>query len=574
MGETVVREWIFMKIEINRSGEKAVLRGNTGMFLDGAHCAIDGGLYAEMLENRNFEAKKARTEGDRVTYEDDGGYAWEPYPAGADVLLKIKTDRALFFENRHYMRVAANAPMAGIKNRAYDGIFLAKGAGYRISFYARSYDYKGAAIVGIFQNGAPLFTKKLKFKADGKWKKYAFRFKSKADCDRAEFAFLLNKAGIVHVDCFSMMPENAVLGVFRRDLFEKLKALKPGFVRFPGGGEGTLWKASIGQPERRKYLPGPSATKEKHVCRTLGVGYYEYFRLCELIGAKPVPVVNTGDGDLSCDALETRIQDALDVAEFARGSTDTVWGRARAETGHTAPFALEYLALTDGEKDLNHERLALFERRLHEKYPDLKIVYGGDSHLVPPEEMYRLADALQSPAADYAAYPAGDGMEGALAEAAFLTGAERNPDRILLTSYANALARVGYGENVPALVRFDGKKSFATASYYVLQFWSLYTGNVSLFVSGAEGKIYASATVRENMTFVKIVNAGEEETEAEIAGDFDFGSLTRIVRLEGGAGAWNTLTAPNTVSPEEIAPQFPRTATLPPRSVNVLVFMK
>lgn len=562
-----------MKIEINRLGEKPVLQGNTGVLLDDANYAIDGGLYAELLENRNFEAKRARTEGDRVLLEDDGGYAWEPYPAGADVFLKIKTDRALFFENPHYMRVAANAPVAGMKNRAYGGIFLKKGAGYKISFYARSYDYKGAATVGIYQGGAPLFCKKIKFKADGKWKKYAFRFRSKRDCDGADFVFLLLKAGIVHVDCFSMMPENAVLGVFRRDLIEKLKALKPGFVRFPGGRNGVLWKASIGQPERRKYIPESFAAADTHGCRTLGVGYYEYFRLCELIGAKPVPVVNTGDGVLSGDSLETRIQDALDVAEFARGGTDTVWGRVRSEAGHPAPFALEYLALTGGEKDSDPERLALFERRLLEKYPDLKIVYGGDSFLVPPEEMYRLADDLQSSSAEYAACPARrDGWEGALAEAAFLTAAERNADRVRLAFYANAFARVG--QNAPALVRFDGKESFATASYFVLRFWSQYTGSASLQVTGTEGKVYASATVRENMTFVKIVNAGEEETEAEIAGDFDFGSLTRIVRLEGERGAGNTLAEPNTVFPAEIAPRSPRTATLAPRSVNVLVFMK
>ncbi|MDE7158877.1 MAG: carbohydrate binding domain-containing protein, partial [Clostridiales bacterium] len=296
-----------MKINISQEDKIAVNGRTVGLFLEDLNYALDGGLYAEMLENRNFEAKNVWGKWDNYLVEDDGRYAWEAYPKGANVAMKVKTDRALFTENPHYLRIETSEDGAGIKNKAYDGIYLTKDTGYKISFFVRSYNYKGAATVGVYQNGAPLLQKKVKIKADGEWHRFAFRLKSKTDAEKAEFAFTLNKCGIVHVDCFSMMPENAVLGVFRRDLVSYMNELKPAFLRFPGGCvvEGNnlanryLWKNSIGQVERRKQnwnRWAVHATDEhngfrsefSHYGQTLGVGYYEYFRLCEYLGAKPL----------------------------------------------------------------------------------------------------------------------------------------------------------------------------------------------------------------------------------------------------------------------------------------------
>ncbi len=655
-----------MKITVNREGETPVLGDGVGLFFEDLNYGLDGGLYAEMLENRNFEAKDVHGEWDRYIVEDDGGYAWSVYPAGADVATKIKTDRPLFPENPHYMRVVTSAPAQGVSNKAYDGIYLKKGNGYKISFWARSYSYKGKVTVGVYDGEKALLEKRAGVKADGAWRRYSFRVKAKEDADAASFRFTLQKAGSIHIDAFSMMPENAVLGVFRRDLVELMKEMKPGFLRFPGGCvvEGNslanryLWKNSIGMPERRRHnwnrwavhATGPEnnfRSEFSHYGQTLGVGYYEYFRLCEYIGAKPLPVVSVG---IACQymstefvptddaALETYIQEALDVVEFANGGQDTVWGKVRAEMGHPQPFGLEYLGVgneqweaspkqKDGVERPNefYRRFELFERRLHEKYPALKIigtagptvetpsyydawkwirakletepdfVYATDEHFyVSPEWLYshvHMYDTYPRAgkvyAGEYAAHVPGSGCalfnapqancwEGALAEAAFMTGMERNADVVVMASYAPLFGRLGYTQWSPDMIWFDGKRAYPSANYHVQKLYSLYTGDYSLNVrtDGERDKVYASATERQGMTFVKLVNAGEEPVEAEIEGDYDFGSLARIIRLEGEMGDYNTAGSPEKIAPLEVAPTAPRSLSLPPRSFSVLVFMK
>lgn len=645
-----------MKITISQENKIPVAQNVVGLFLEDLNYALDGGLYAEMLENRNFEAKNVTGKRGAISVEDDGSYGWEPYPKGASVAVKVKTDRALFPENPHYLRVVADEDGAGIKNKAYDGIYLTKGVAYKISFYARSYDYKGAAFVGVYSNGVPLFEKKLKLKADGEWRRYSFRVKSKVDADGADFVFRLAKCGMVHVDCFSMMPENAVLGVFRRDLVAYLKELKPAFLRFPGGCliEGNSlanryqWKNSIGQTERRKQnwnrwamhgadekngFVGPYS----HYGQTLGVGFFEFFRLCEYLGCKPFPVVNVG---LACqymsdeivpmdgEELETYIQDALDVVEFANGGADTVWGRVRAEMGHPQPFGLEYLGLGNEQwntkENAFYKRVELFEKRIHEKYPELKIigtagpgvdcetyrdawnwtrkeleknpnfVYAVDEHFyLSPEWLYAHTKVYDDYprtgrvcVGEFAAHipnmgcgslnaPQTNAWEGALAEAAFMTGVERNADLVVMSSYAPLFARMNYTQWSPDLIWFDGKRSYATASYYVQKLYSLYSGNFALKTSvEEEGTLYASAAERDGMMFVKIANAGDEATEVNVEGDFEFGALTRIVCMSAEMSDCNTLEEPEKIVPREIAPAAPKSAQLPPHSFCVLIFMK
>ncbi len=645
-----------MKITMNEEGKVPVASGGVGLFFEDLNYGLDGGLYAEMLENRNFEAKDVHGEWDHYIVDEDGGYGWEAYPNGSEAALKIKTDRPLFAENPHYLRLTASKGGTGVKNKAYDGIYLTKGVKYTLSFYVRSYDYKGWAAVGVYLNGAALLEKKLKIKADGKWRKFTFTLKSKTDAEKADFAFTLADAGTVHLDCFSLIPENAILGIFRRDLTKLMKDMKPGFLRFPGGCvvEGNnlenryLWKNSLGQKERRKHnwnrwavhATGPEnhfRSEFSHYGQTLGVGYYEYFLLCEYLGAKPLPVLSVG---IACQYMSTQfvplndpeldvyIQEALDLIEFANGGTDTEWGSLRAEMGHPAPFDLEYLGVGNEqwETETNefYKRFELFEKRIHEKYPKIKIigtvgptvetpshasawewtrknlaenpnfVYASDEHFyVSPEWLYSHTNVYDDYpregkvyAGEYAAHVPGSGCalfnapqanawEGALAEAAFMTGMERNADVVVMASYAPLFARLGYTQWSPDMIWFDGKSAYATANYYVQQLYSLYTGNYSLKmkIEGSD-KVYASATEREGLTYVKVVNAGGEELNAEIDGDFDFGGMTRIIRMEGGLGDYNTIDNPGKIVPVEVAPASERSLTLPPYSFNVLVFRK
>lgn len=645
-----------MKINISENGKLPVSAGRIGLFLEDINYALDGGLYAEMLENRDFEAKRASGSPDHFTVADDGYYGWSAYPAGVETALKIKTDRPLFAENAHYLRLTARRGGEGVRNKAYDGVYLQKDMRYNLSFYLRSYDYKGSAEVGVYAEGAPLIVKKLRIRADGKWRKFSFRLKAKADADRADFAFVMGGAGTVHLDCFSLIPENAIKGVFRRDLVEWMKELKPGFLRFPGGCvvEGNTfanryrWKDTLGPVEYRRHNWNRWAvhaadeqngfvTPYAHYGQTLGIGFYEFFLLCEYLGAKALPVVGVG---IACEYMSTEcvpigseewescVQDALDLIEFANGGTDTEWGSVRAEMGHPEPFGLEYLGIGNEQWERGdnafYRRYELFEQRIHEVYPAIRLigtagptvetetyldawkwiraraeenpdfVYAVDEHFyMPPEWLYahtQMYDAYPRGckvyAGEYAAHVPGAGCalfnapeanvwEGTLAEAAFMTGMERNADVVVMASYAPLFARLGYTQWSPDLIWFDGSRSYATASYHVQRLYSLYTGNYVLrtAVEGEE-KVYASASEREGLVYVKVVNAGDRALEAEVDGDYDFGSLTRIICMEAPLSAYNTMEDPHAVEPVEVAPSSERTLTIPPHSFQVLVFRK
>ena len=644
-----------MNITLHEEGKVAVRAGGTGIFLEDINYALDGGLYAELLENRNFEAKRVHGKRGEYAVEQDGKYAWSPYPQGASVALKIKDDRPLFVENPHYMRIEAADDNCGVSNKAYDGVFLSKNQTCRLSFWVRSYNYRAPVTVGVYDQSGAVFEVKCKPKADGTWHKYAFHVKAKRECKGAQLRFILAKSGILHVDAFSLMPDNAVMGVFRRDIAEMLRALKPGFLRFPGGCivEGNTlsnryqWKNSVGQVERRRHnwnrwaVHGAAQTGDFQSCfanygQTLGIGYYEYFLLCEYLGCKPLPVVSVG---LACQftsaqavsvddpEFESYIQDALDVVEFANGGLNTIWGRVRAEMGHPEPFRLEYLAIGNEqwqtEESDFYRRFEIFSARIHAAYPEIKIigtvgpfvgtpthadawkwtrenlarneqfVYASDEHFYKSEEwMYentRMYDAYPRDAlvyaGEFAAHIAASGAGTpnapqsntwgvALAEAAFMTGMERNADVVVMHSYAPLLARLDYAQWSPNLIWFDGESVYGTPNYYVQKLYSLYTGEVSYPVETDTPNTYVCATSSGDLTYVKVVNAGEETLTAEIAGDVDFGDLLRIVRMEGALSDVNGMKEKNKVAPFEVAPTAPRTVEIPPHSFQVLVFRK
>lgn len=584
-----------MKITISREGKTA--SGGIGIVLEDVNYAFDGGLYAELLENRNFEAKRVRIKGDTVLTEEDGSYGWEAI-GGAE--LKIKSDRPLFAENPHYLRLKAPAG-GGVRNRAYGGFSLAAKTKYTLVFYVRSYDYRGKCAVGVYHGETAVSEKKVRLRADGKWRRFCFRLTVKQDVSDAEFRLTLSGEGTVHLDTFSLMPESAIKGIFRRDLAERIKALNPAFVRFPGGSgpDGYPWKETLRPVERRTQRANERALGSTlfHYGQTFGIGIYECFLFCEYLGSKPMPIVSLANG-----TEEDAIQDALDLLEFALGESETEWGRARREMGRTEPFRLEYLAVDgSGAEDL-FSRYARFEKAIHARYPALKLVlllgtnapldeasqlrlaeelaangnflYAAGERVSAPREWYlehaRLYDGYRRGLPMYAADLSANGgseQENAIAEAAFLAGAEQNADVVLMSSYAPLLERKGYAHAGAGMIRFDGHGVFRTASMCVQELFLQETGNFVLKTASDDGNVFASASEREGgLTFLKAVNSGDEPLEAEIGGDYDFGAMTRIVRMDGGDES--------SCLPYEIAPVAPRALTLPPHTFSVIIFHK
>ena len=573
-----------MKITISETGK--IGKGEMGLFLDDINYAIDGGLNAEMLENRNFEATVYQKGG----FAACGDHGWTPYPAEGSAALKVKTDRPLHLENPHYMRVVANADGAGMRNRAYGGLTLRRGTEYEISFFVRSYEDKNTAYVGAIGEKT-LFEKKVKIKPDGKWRRYSFKCKSKADVSGAEFHFTLAKAGMVHADCFSMRPVNAILKLFRRDLIALIEELKPRFLRFPGGGVVAeyRWKGSVGGRDLRRHFPNCHAAGSAalaHYGQTLDLGFYEYFRLAEYLGAQPIPALPVGECG---EETETYVQDALDLIEFANGSADTMWGSLRAELGHPVPFHLSAIALGSAEQAGSEEarkRIEIVASAIRAKDEKIKLLTPSDEKeeghvrevrlVLPPDELQNATIAqLGDDEETHVVYAAAGATEGrlssALAEAALLTELE-NAAVCGARTYAPLFARDGYAQT-PALIRFDGSRAFGTPSYYVQKLFSLYTG-ANILHAQADASLPVSATEQEGVTYVKAVNLSDDPVEAEVEGEHDFGALNRVILIEGDPAACNTASEPTKIAARDVAPAAPRTALLPPHSFCVLVFRK
>ncbi len=652
-----------MNLQITKTKGVDIQDGMIGLFFEDINYGADGGLYAELIENRSFEFLKTTGINNAFTPEYAGGYGWTKYPENCPfVAMEYHTVHPLTEENPHYLHVCTTRPDCGFTNKAYDGIYLTKGETYRVSFYMNTLSYVGDVKVLVEKDGDAFLQGTVEVaKAKEGWKKYELTLTAEATVDAAAFHIVLSNAGEVEFDCISMMSCNAACGVFRKDLADLLRDMKPGFLRFPGGcviEGGNLknryqWKKSVGDITRRKanwnrwsvHMNGEQnnfTSEYAHYNQTLGIGYYEYFLLCEYIGAKAVPVVNVG---LACqyqseelvpvDAPEFQefIQDALDLVEFANGDTSTVWGALRAEMGHPEPFGLEFIGIGneqwETEKVDFFRRYVLFEEAIHAKYPEIKLIgsagpdvrterydkawefyheavkknekftYAVDEHYYMPPEWFlnnthfydEYPRDVKVFSGEYAAHPkrlggvkSANTLEGALAEAAFLTGVERNADVVIMASYAPLLARVGYVQWAPDMIWFDAKTAYGTPSYHVQKMYAQNMGNYTLAmeqeggaVSWEEKKLFANASFDETTgeVILKVVNAGAEEKELSLSVEFGEVKSITAIRLEGPhLYAYNTIEEPEKVTTKEmvLAKEECKALVLPKESFTVYRF--
>lgn len=651
-----------MELQITKTKGVDIRERMMGLFFEDINYGADGGLYAELIENRSFEFRKITGINNAFTPEYDGGYGWTKYPENTPfVAMEYHTFYPLTEENPHYLHVKTLCPGSGFSNKAYDGIFLKKGEEYRVSFYMNALSYIGDVTVlvekyeDVFLRGSISVTGE----ATG-WKKYELILKAEADVDGAAFHILLSNPGEVDFDCISMMSCHAVCGVFRKDLADLLKDIKPGFLRFPGGCviEGATldnryqWKKTVGDITKRKanwnrwatHMNGEAnnfTSEYAHYNQTLGIGFYEYFLLCEYIGAKAVPVVSVG---LACqfqseelvpvDAPEFMeyVQDALDLVEFANGDITTTWGALRAEMGHPEPFGLEFIGIGneqwETEKVDFFRRYTIFEKEIHKKYPEIKLIgsagpdvhteryeaawnfyreavkenkeftYAVDEHYYMPPEWFfanthfydEYSRDIKVFSGEYAAHPkrlygmrSANTLEGALAEAAFLTGVERNADVVIMASYAPLLARVGYVQWAPDMIWFDAKTAYGTPSYHVQKMYANNMGTYTLKMhpeSGAKDledkKVFSSASYDEKTgeIILKVVNAGNEDVVIDLSTE-DAVQSGAVVCLSGpDLYAYNTVETPHKVSTKEwqLTAEECRKLVIPAESFKVYRF--
>ncbi len=396
------------------------------------------------------------------------------------------------------------------------------------------------------------------------------------------------------------------------------------------------WKTTIGEVAERKLIinrwnmefktRSPDRAPADYF-QSFGLGFYEYFQLSEDIGAEPLPILNCG---MACqfntselaplDQLDPYIQDALDLIEFANGSVASTWGRKRAAMGHPAPFNLKMIGVGNEQWGPDYiPRYEAFAKAIKAKYPNIQLITSAgpnpdgdrfdflwkqmrelkadlvDEHFYrPPKWFYDNVNRYDNYprtgpkvfAGEYAGHVSVRGRpdrpnnwEAALAEAAFLTGVERNSDVVPMASYAPLFGHVDAWQWSPNLIWFDNLRSFGTPSYYVQKLFGTHHGTTVLPVriNGETKQLYASALrdAKTNDVIVKLVNAGTTATEVRLnlAGAKVTKSGKAIVLASGDLATENSLDAPTKVAPMEqplkvSGPEF--TYSLPPQSLVVL----
>ena len=551
-----------------------------GIFFEDINFGADGGLYAEMVENRSFEFPQQLM-------------GWNTFGK-----VQVNDANPAFDRNPHYVTLRESGhrdKFTGLENRGFFGMGLKKGMDYHFSVYART---AGSSQIRVELVGSDdeVMTKQQIAIAGNNWKKYTVTLKSPKTDAKGLMRIYLEGKGSVDLDHVSLFPADAWKGLLRADLVKDLKDLNPGVFRFPGGCivEGTdlnsryQWKNSVGPAENRPLNENRWNYTFPHrlfpnYYQSYGLGFYEFFLLSEEIGAQALPVLSCGlacqfqndDKDeavchVAVDDLQPYIDDALDLIEFANGGTDTKWGKLRADMGHPAPFNLQQIGVGNEQwGPLYPVRLEKFMKAIRAKYPKMKIVgtsgpspddndgkqfsYGWEqmkklkADLVD-EHYYRDQDWFMNNVTRYdnydrkgpkvfageyachvkedpADFPTAKNMfEAALAEAAIMTGFERNADIVHMATYAPLFAHVEGWQWRPDLIWMDNLTTVRTPNYYVQQLYGQNPGThvLSLLegkkpVTGQDG-LCASAVYDKNTNgyIVKMTNTSTEPKEVVI----------------------------------------------------------
>lgn len=551
-----------------------------GLFFEDINYAADGGLYAEMIKNRSFEFPQSFM-------------GWDIFGK-----VELRTDEAPFERNPHYVRLSPAGhehKHTGLQNEGFFGVSTKKGEQYRFSVWARVPQGGKSSITVEFVNTASMGENqcysRAKVEFDGKeWKKYTVVLDGKEDLIKGKLRIFLTSSNAVDLEHISLFPVNTFKGRengLRADLTQALCDIKPGVFRFPGGCivEGTdlnsryQWKNSVGPVENRPLNENRWHYTFSHrlypdYFQSYGLGFYEFFLLSEDMGAEPLPVLSVG---LACqfqnkeahahvpvDNLQEYIQDALDLIEFANGSTDTKWGKLRADMGHPEPFNMKFIGIGNEQWGPEYpERLAPFIDAIRKAYPEIKIIGSSgpdsegkqfdylwpemkrlkadlvDEHFYRPESWF-LAQGnrydnydRKGPkvfAGEYACHGKGkkwNHFNASLLEAAFMTNIERNADIVHMATYAPLFAHVEGWQWRPDMIWFDNHSSVKTCSYYVQQLYShnMGTNTATLTmnkkpVAGNDDQngLFASAVFdsKDGSYIIKIANVGTEAQDVVV----------------------------------------------------------
>jgi alpha-L-arabinofuranosidase len=499
-----------ISVQVNKPGH-SISPTLFGVFFEDINLSADGGIYPELIRNRSFE-------------DSDSLENWKF--KSVDGKSSAKVDMADIYAippkpplnpfNRKSLCIKAHGAFT-IENSGYWGMNMVQGSRYQFKMAVRAVDGFNASlnirIVGT--NGQELASAVIK-DFDQDWKYYQADLTASGNDPKAHLEISGEGNGMLFLDMISLMPQQTWKNHgLRNDLASALDSLHPAFLRFPGGcwveGDNfstmNHWKNTVGNIDTRTSLWniwGYNGTN--------GLGFHEYLQLAEDLGAEPLFCINAGISHkeiVPMDRMEQWAQDALDAIEYANGPVTSVWGGLRARNGHPAPFNLKYIEVgnENGQKPYA-ERWALLVNTIHAKYPEIKLIAnewaGGHPHDPNPEiideHYYNNPDWFIWNSNKYDTYDrkgpkifigeyavtsgTGNGnLRGAIGEAAWMIGMERNSDIVVMGSYAPLLCNANHKAWPVNLINFDSYRWYGLPSYYVQKIFSNNQGTYILPVT-------------------------------------------------------------------------------------------
>lgn len=575
----------------------AVNRELYGLTIEEINHAIDGGIYAELIRNRSFEEGvpplNCPVDVAKGTLRTPNGWVipfvrsgtvpgWHPYSATSYLypdskeLINDKNRRSLLVS----VSASAETGKGGVVAEGYGGIPLRKGEQYDLSFYIKGASAVPKTIRFALADsfGTTLLSDVFQVVPSYEWKKYGYTFTATESSDKAVLTVTSDSSSIFWLDVVSLFPRVTWKGRangLRPELMERIAALNPQFIRFPGGsfvegytaGTYPIWHETVGNIASRKHFWNVWAYGS-----TNGVGFHEFLQLCEDLGAEPVYVVNSGITSQQrrpryedITKMDKLIQDALGAIAYANESADSLIGALRARQGHPEPFGLKYIEI--GSENYGQEyakRFVLFKKAIQEVYPNITVIGSSrlpgmnrwewsDAHF-HTNETYLIAnhDRYVSTNPSRRMLPAFIGefgltngkdagtLRAAISEACFLTGVENAQETVQRLAYAPVAGNTHYPIVRHPLILFDGKQVVLSPSYYLLQMYANHRGDELL---ATDVTTYSKPQILTGRAAIYLFDNSYEFTNVKLNNRF----VTEGVVMSGGWEiAPGTLTsAPN-----------------------------
>lgn len=499
-----------ISVEVDKPGHK-ISPTLFGIFFEDINLSADGGLYPELVRNRSFEDADTLQNWKFISDDDKSSASI----ITADVQARPPVSPLNPF-NRKSICINSNGSFK-LENDGYWGINVVQGESYSFKVAARVMEnfLNPLKVRLVSSDGKELASGEINGFESG-WKYYSLNLKASESDPKAHLEISATGYGKLYLDMVSLLPDKTWKNHgLRVDLATSIDEIHPKFMRFPGGCwvEGddfahmNHWKNTIGNIDTRTPLWNIWGYNATH-----GLGFHEYLQLAEDLGAEPLYCINAGISHkevVPLDQMGQWVQDALDAIEYANGPETSVWGSIRAKNGHPKPFNLKFLEIGNENGMAPYaERWALIAKAVLSKYPDMKLIAnewaGGHPSDPKPEiideHYYNNPDWFIWNSNKYDNYDrkgpkifigeyavtenTGNGnLRGAIGEAAWMTGMERNSDIVVMGSYAPLFCNANHKAWPVNLINYDSYRWFGLPSYYVQEMFSNNQGTVTLPVN-------------------------------------------------------------------------------------------